>query len=371
MQFSTIFTRVEDISGVSNKRNLIKDAIRWGLNALSNSWMWSYLMQEAFITTIAPHSTGNITVTNGSATINGGATSPVFTVAMVGRKIRIADQQAYYRIKTFVTSTQITLEVPYQGSTLTDQDYSIFKDEYRLVPDCDRYKIMRQIEEGVALTDINPDTFDLLEPMPKAEGSPHFSLMVGTKLDTYTTGTISATANTKVITGVNTVWSTLEGLGRMSKISISGRSFTVKSVDSDTQITVYENIATIINALTTYIIILDNLVIQFFEIPDSAENVYYRHQRLPVPLESDEDIPDMPNQWDFLLVNAGLSVVWKTKDREEAVREEARFFAGIRQMIVKLGYIGQNTIYPRKSMVHDMLPTGVKYPSPYGTPFSG
>ena len=373
MQFSRIVSIVDEIPKLkSSHDDLIKEAIQWGLDVIASSWNWRYLSEETFLTTVAPHTTGNVDVTNGSATVSGGATSPVFTAAMVGRKIRIGGEQAYYRIKTFSSATSIVLEVPYQGDTDTDASYSIFKDEYRLPANLDKLKLMRQIQNGTAIADLDPTLFDVLEPTPTSQGDPNFRIISGSKLDTYSTGTVSATVNTSVITGSSTVWSTLDGFGKQSRITVGSSVFTVKSVDSDTQVTVYENIAATISGSTAYSISLDNLIIQFFDIPDKVQNIYFRYQRIPEILRQDQDIPDLPEQWHHLLVNAGLAVAWKVKDKAEAKSERGEFLAGIELMKKSIGSVGKQPQYRRASMddyIAINLPVGPRTTGNRGRPF--
>lgn len=348
MQFSTIYTRVEDITNVKSKRAMIKDAIQRGLDMATSAEL-PYLMEETFITTIAPHTTGNVDVTNASKTVSGGATSPVFTAAMVGRKIRVAGETAYYRIAAFVSSTEITLQVPYQGDTDTDQEYSLYQDEYRLPADLDTYKIMRQIENGIALISAESTVFDILQPSPQSEGKPAVDILSGSKLDTYSTGTVAISANTSVITGSSSVWTDVQGLGRGSRITVSSIVYTVKSVDSDTQITIYETVSAAVSAGTSYSVSLDNLIIQFFQIPDAADNIYFRYQRIPFPLVGDSDVPDLPEKYHHILVTAGLIWAWMTKDKEEALRQEALFNAQVKTMWARIGHISSGRTYPRFS----------------------
>ena len=371
LQFSTILTRVKAISNVTSQDALIKDAIQMGLDRATMADL-PYLMTESFITTVAPYATGTVDVTNGSATITGNGTT--WTAAMVGRKIRIADENAYYRIKTFSSATSIILENIYQGTTKTlalgtNPTYSIYKDEYRLPADLDVYKVMRQIENSVAMEGVESSAFDIYEPTPQSQGSPSFEILVGTKLDTYTTGTISGSINTSTLTEVSTVWTSVEGLGKGSRITINTTVYTVKSVDSDTQITLYEKLSAAVAALTTYTIHLDNYIIQFYEIPDAAENIYFRYQRIPYPLINDEDIPDLPEKYHYILVTAGLIWAWMTKDKDEATKQEALFQSQVAQFWQRAGNISRSMTFPRKSQ-DDIVYSrrGLNYPSGYNLP---
>jgi len=351
LQYSTILTRVKEISNVTSRDDLIKDGIQMGLDRATMADL-SYLMTEGIITTVAPYETGTVDVTNGSATVTGNST--VWTAAMVGRKIRIAGENAYYRIKTFSSATSIILDTIYQGTTKTlalgtNPTYSIYKDEYKLPADLDVYKVMRQIENNIALVGVESSAFDVYEPAPQSQGNPNFEILVGTKLDTSTTGTLSGSVNSAVLTGAGTSWLSVEGLGKGSRITIGSVVYTVKSVDSDTQITLYETQSVTSAALTTYIIHLDNYIIQFFQIPDSAQNIYFRYQRIPELLYNDQDIPDLPEKYHYVLVTAGLIWAWMTKDKEEATKQETIFAAQVAQMWARLSNVSKSITFPRRS----------------------
>ena len=375
MDFGTILTRVESLTLVTAQDALIKDSIRMGLDRATMADL-PYLMTEGFITTVAPYETGTVDVTNGSATVTGNST--VWTSAMVGRKIRIASENAYYRIKAVGSGTSLTLEVPYQGTTKTlalgtNPAYSIYKDEYKLPADCDAYKIMRQIENAQALTSIEATAFDMYEPAPQAEGSPDYEILVGTKLDTYTTGTISGTINTSTLTGVSTAWTSAEGLSKGSKITIGSYVYTVKSIDSDTQITLYEKLTAAVAALSTYSILLDNYIIQFFTIPDAVENIYFRYQRIPYYLYNDTDIPDLPDRYHWILVHAGSIWAWLTKDKARSDTEQVIVEAAIKQMWQRIGYPSLTRVYPRISQDDIMRRkqySGMNLPDGYGVPIN-
>lgn len=351
LQYSTILTRVKAISNVTSQDDLIKDGIQMGLDRATMADL-PYLMTEGIITTVAPYETGTVDVTLGSATVTGNGTT--WTAAMVGRKIRIAGENAYYRIKTFSSATSIILDTIYQGATKTlalgtNPTYSIYKDEYRLPADLDVYKVMRQIENNIALVGVESSAFDIYEPTPQSQGNPNFEILVGSKLDISTTGTLSGSINTSTLTGVGTSWLSVEGLGKGTWITIGSVVYTVKSVDSDTQITLYEKQSVTSAALTTYIIHLDNYIVQFFQIPDSAQNIYFRYQRIPDLLINDQDIPDLPDKYHYVLVTAGLIWAWMTKDKEEATKQETIFAAQVAQMWARLANVSKSITFPRRS----------------------
>lgn len=344
-----IATQVTNISNVQSQTALVNFSIQVALNRVHQSFDWPYYMQSYVLNTVATYTTGTAQVTNGSSIVTGVGTT--FTSSMVGRKFRHSNESSYYYILSYQSVTQITLKSPYQGATdSTGSSYTIYKDEYRLAPDVDKYKKSIQIQNGVAIQDIPITTFDNIFPTPQSYADPNLAMMIGTKLDTYSTGTVSATIATKVITGVGTSWTTVEGLGRLSDILVGTNRYTVKSVDSDTQITVYENIVSTVST-NTYTITLNNLVLQYYPVPNIQENIYYRAFRVPDVLANDYDIPDMPHSFHWLLVYGALSFVYLQKGdvSKSQIESETRFIDGLNMMMKKIGSFSVDTIYKRKS----------------------
>jgi len=73
--------------------------------------------------TAEDYTTGSVTVTNNSATVTGAGTT--FTAAMVGRWFQTTNDQFWYRIAGFTSTTVITLESVFEGTTGAAQDYTI------------------------------------------------------------------------------------------------------------------------------------------------------------------------------------------------------------------------------------------------------
>ena len=235
----------------------------------------------------------------------------------------------------------------------------------------DVYKVLKQIENGLALVDIENTAFDFALPVPTESGDPKYNILVGSKLDTYSTGTLSGTVNLKVLTGSGTSWASVEGLGKGSKITIGTNVYVVDTVDSDTQITIYEDIVTTISGGTSYSISLDNYIIQFHPYPDEARNIYFKYQRLPFPLIEDQDVPDLPDQWHHILISAGLIWAWEVKDKAESKIYETIFGQQVTEMWRRIGYISVSRTYPRANLdeverIRGLQ--GMRFPDNYGYP---
>lgn len=346
MQLSTILTRVEDITKVKSSDDLIKESIQTGLN-IATSKDLPYLMQPGVIETVAPETTGTLAITKGTKAVVGAGTT--FTLAMVGRKIRIDGSNTFYRIASFTSTTEITLVENFVQDTVTAATFSIFKDEYRLPADLDNYKVFRQIKNQQSMPDIEPSAFDIFEPSPTSLGSPDFTVLIGSKLDTDTTGTVTGSVGGSTLTGTSTAWTSLEGLGRGTKVTVDSNVFTVKSVESDTSLTIYENITADFSG-STPTFHLDNMIIQFFQIPDEVELIRFKYQRNAFLLIDDQDIPDLPSKWHHILVTAGTIWAWATKDKEESNRQRVVFDQQKRAMWKNIGNQSKNRKYPKLSL---------------------
>lgn len=346
-----IATAVENISNVKDQRILVNTSIQVALDRVYQFHDFPYYIQDkGVIKTADDYTTGTVSITNSSTAVAG--TLTVWTSAMAGRKIRFNGENAYYRIKSITGGTNLVLEQPYQGTTDTDATYAIYQDEYRLAPDVDKYKILRQAQNGVTLFSYHPTAFDEIYPMPNSFADPIGEIMEGTLLDIYSTGTLSGSANSTTLTGSGTSWTSVEGLDRMSRIRIGTSVYTVKSVDSDTQITLYEKLSVNVAASTAYEITLNNLRLQLYQIPNAQRVIYYRYFRIPAILANDYDLPDMPFGFHHLLIYGSLSMILMQKgDINKAQQEaETRFVEGLMQMKLKIGSFAPDRIYKRKSI---------------------
>lgn len=347
---SKISSIVTNISNVKDQPTLVNDSIAMALDRVYQWFDWPYYIAEDNILTVAPYTTGGITINNTSTT--GTILVGVVSTDFIWRKIRIGNDKPYYRIISVNTvANTITLDAPYQSSSVVNSSYTIYKDEYRLASWVDKYKTVRQMQNGVPLLSLTPAQFDSLLPTPQNQADPLYEVMTGTILEEYAVGSVSGSGTT--LTGAGTAWLTnklAEGIGSHSLIRIGSNVYTIASVDSDTQITTFEGVGTV-GAGTTYSITLNNIVLQLYFIPNASRVLKYRAFRIPNPLVNDYDIPDMPHDFAWLLIYGALSFIYLQKgDINKSQQEaESRFLQGLEMMKMKLGSFAPNRVYRRKS----------------------
>lgn len=97
---------------------------------------WSGRVGETVANTVAEYSTGTVTATNGSADLVGAGTT--WTSGMVGRYIRINDEDVHYKITVFTSTTAMTIEAAWPFTTATAVAYAIFGLTYALGSDVDQ-----------------------------------------------------------------------------------------------------------------------------------------------------------------------------------------------------------------------------------------
>jgi len=353
-RFIDLVTNAEEITQVRGLRAFVKRLCNDIVGVMAASIEMPHLWTNDWFQTIAKVTAGTVSVTNGSATVTG--TGTAFTAAMVGRKIRIEDDTAYYLIKSRSSDTAIVLgnegglDQPYQGDTDTTAEYSLFKDEYLLRADVDTQKRLRNSDNGYVLLSLSATEFDDRYPSPTGSGTPFVDVFLGREVKTYSTGTVSMTSGGRTITGASSpAWLSVEGLTRGSKVVINDIVFTVFTVDSDTQITTYEAATSTIASGTAYKVILDNLIVQLHSIPDTVETNYYRFQRRPAILDADGDLPDLPYAMHKTIQVGMLPTLWRHKGFMDRVLEaEGTFDKQMAQWERKY----QNPINDRQNILH-------------------
>ena len=85
-RFTDILSDVKTISNVTDQDAMLKRAIQMAIDRVCSRWVWTFLMEWTFFTTVAPYETGTVSINAGDTAVTG--VSTVFTAAMVGRKIR-------------------------------------------------------------------------------------------------------------------------------------------------------------------------------------------------------------------------------------------------------------------------------------------
>lgn len=276
---------------------------------LWNKNLWWFARRDFYFDTIAPYSTGTITVTSGSASVTGSGTT--FTSAMVGRKLVVSGDNLAYTVKTFTSTTAITLDTVYKGTGGSGQSYKIYKSVYRLDDRVQKVLWIKQMYSPFVLKELPERQFDLYRTNPYNEGDvDKYCLRGQTTAPYYNTGTIAVANGSASVTGSGTTW-TSDMIGMIFKASADDIEYTVLSVASTTSLTlnkVYDG--TTIASLGTYEIgSAGTEQIEVDPLPDKVEQLRYKAQLRPLKLVADNDVPELPYQWHSLLIEGGFMKV--------------------------------------------------------------
>ena len=187
---------VTDNESLDHYKFLLNNAMQTVAAELS----WSFMRRRGSLRTMAPYSTGDVTVTSGSKSVapGGGAT---FTWEMVGGLIRFEDGiDEAYEIEGF-DGTNLILKVPYPHATLTNEEYEIVKSKYVLPLHIAHvhHAWMRDGDQPIYGT--HGMMADVLWPDEESQGQPTEMRIVGhTNAALYSTGTVSVTEGSATVT---------------------------------------------------------------------------------------------------------------------------------------------------------------------------
>jgi hypothetical protein len=307
-----------DTQSVSDKARALRrvNGIRADIiSRFSGRWAGQY--KEGYLPLVPVYGTGTVTVTINSRTVTGSGTT--WTSAMVGRKF-LGPDSIYYKIAAVASTTSLTLTEPYQSSTAAGGVYQIWKDEYPLYPDAfSIIDFVNYIDPTQMVEETNKHG-RYLYPRSTANDTPRYFSIVGRQrnLSTYATGTVSGTINTRTLTGVGTLW--FDNVQPGFEITIGSYTYHVDTVDSDTQITLRQDLVVTVAALTAYTARGRNALVVKFLSPSSQTMVNYSYYSKVYPLVNDNDEDWLLELYPHLVINGVIK--WDYLDKNDAVRAQ-------------------------------------------------
>jgi hypothetical protein len=287
--FTELFERLMTLAKIDSFNNedyakgLINDAYTRALPGIGD---WNCITKDAFLVMSAYYMTGTVACTAGSTLVTG--TGTAWTLAMTidnGWRIKFAGLNNVYEF-TRTGDTSATINPPLEGSTdLTAQGYTLFRDEYALPADFDRflrngsiyvtqggrlYNTIEELPRDKFRAQFFPDALDpiframltrvdsngcrmvRLNPPPRtARVYPIDYIPKVAPMREYTVGTVAVVNGSMTVTGTNTLFVANCVAGsyfRVDTIGVgdSSKWYKILSVDSNTQLTlasVYEDAA--------------------------------------------------------------------------------------------------------------------------------
>lgn len=270
---------------------------------------WPAQYKEGWLTLQPIYNTGTITVTQGSTDVTGVGTSWLWPtnsipVVMVGAKILMPDG-SYYKIAQVISATELTLTTSYAGPSTSGATYSVWRDEYKVFPDVHSIGGFLDYQFQGLMTETWPRNMKDSYPYPVNTEIPTVYTVIGRAPQSDTqfftvTGTLSGTINTNVLNGSNITYGFLgsgfgggtNGLSPMLEpgmvVTLNGDSYTIQSVTSNTQLTLYQQLTKTYTNASYSITGYNPLIVRFRE-PTSQRVVHYWYWSKSANLINDND----------------------------------------------------------------------------------
>lgn len=247
MNFNDFITGVCDEARVNRNIGTTYDRVVREINRVTrdiwNSFPWSFRWKNYRFVTDSDVTAGTVTATNGSRTLTGSSTT--FLSTHVGWHIYFPGDsvQQWYKILNYTSATSVQLDVPYQGTTGSGKSYVLRHFDYTLPTEAWDIGSITATANNRPLNILEPSSADLLMPMATTNGAPEAVSLFGMNSShvIYSAGTVSGTSLTKTITGSGTSFLGNVSPGDELWFNIFGDAthYTIESVDSDTQLTLY------------------------------------------------------------------------------------------------------------------------------------
>src|SRR3990167_2778503 len=295
-----------ELSQTISNVETVRDHLIRGLNIyhkdLNNRYLWPWRTKRMSLQTVENYTTGSVQVTSGSRTVAGSGT--LWTVSMNRRLIRLDRDTQWHEILIVNSATEIILKEPYIGESGSSLSYKIWKKYYTLDQDVPHLSTVAMSQWPYKSGPIPRSEFDNSFASPDLSGIPRAWAWSGIDraTATYSAGTVSASINSKTLTGVSTAW--LGNVSAGAKITVDSREYNVESVDSDTQITLVQKTLVAIDSGHSYTSEMSGRSqIVLSSTPSPAINLRIEYSKRTYNLLNDNDDLDIWDEYAGILVN--------------------------------------------------------------------
>ena len=262
-----IKTQIQDLIGVdSTDTTVAARLLRWINNARRVMYRerdWDALKAYYQLNRTPDYTTGTVSISQDARVVTGVGT--VFTAKMVGRYIQFSTQSEWYRIVSYTAAGTIGIESDFVAEDQSGVSYVIRKVFYRVPAAVRKLKNVGQFAYPRVISEQGDRQFlKSNETYQSSTGSPDKYQLAGTwdKSTAYTTGDVTGTLYGTVLTGDSTVW--MDEVLPGDVITIASQKYGVKSVESDTKMTLYAGLkAAAINAAYSVATNPDSWIVRF------------------------------------------------------------------------------------------------------------
>lgn len=332
MNLSELRTKVADdgnvstnVSGVSAR--LTREINRAG-EEIWRSRAWTFRWRTYRIITDVDVSSGSVTATNGSRTVTASGTP--FLSNHVGWHIYFPGDatQNWYQVNVVTSTSQIELDVPYQGTTGSGKAYILRHLDYVLPTEISDLPSLTITYSGLPIEVIETTGFARLFPPFLATSYPTACAIIGSDSipTTYSTGTVTGTINTSTLTGSGTSW--LSNVYPGDDLTIGSYTYRVHTVKSDTSIILYNNLQVAASASSYTVTRKFGRVIRIFWPSSVNYTIEIAGLRKYAPLVNDADSNELIDRMpEALIKKAALTELKSQNDRREMEASAERALA--------------------------------------------
>jgi hypothetical protein len=227
-------------------------------------------------------------------------------------------------------------------------------ENYQLPRDCDNIGIIRQTSTPIKLNYIPDDLFYEWLPNPTATGNPKWYRIweeegVAVRLSADDTIEVLSSSASDTTQTVRIVGKDSNGLPRTESLTLTGTTFVSgsvtwnagdvlrisKSADTVGIITVRKATGdTTLVQLTPTERSARFKIVSFYPIPSSAVSLYIEYFTSIRRLEGDNDVPDLPEKWMWVVRLGAMAKVYQYQNKETLFNTtQGLFGAGVRSMV--------------------------------------
>jgi len=259
--FTELYERLLNLGRIDSPNNsdyakgIINDSYTRTLPRVED---WEIVVKQGNIQTVPSYNTGTATVTVGSTSVTG--TSTVWTSAMTvdaGYKIKFSGNRDIYTFE-YVSAVSATISPSLSGpSDLTTRNYVVFKDEYELASDHDRFlkngsvyvksdgrlqdtlkevprdlfqedyvvgpqDPIRRVRQSRVSTTTGAKMLQVNPPPSTQYNYPYDYIKKFSPMSEYSTGTVLVTNASTTVTGTDTFWASNISAGDYFRINANG-----------------------------------------------------------------------------------------------------------------------------------------------------
>lgn len=297
--------------------DLIKNYINQAQEIIYRMKM-SWMKKEGKVVLKASYSTGTIIATANSATITGSGTT--FTRDMEGQKIIITDDtdgSVVYRLKSYVSGTEFTLDCNYIHTGGAGLSYAIYYDTYTLPEDFKTIEVMKDID--LLTTYYNDDNY-LLSSSYTSSLPTEMKFLGLSDTAYYETGTVAITANAVAVVGTDTAFDSTM-IGRYILIGTYGKLYEITAVADTAHLTIGKGYGGDTETAAKFKIDPPGLQeVRFHSAPSVAKIIPYTYYPKAIRLQDDEDLSPIPSE---SILTLGAIWLWY-KNEDDPAQENAK-----------------------------------------------